>query len=213
MSGFFIIFVFMKYIVIDIETTGTDPNKNQILELGAIFEDTNTKLPIEEIPKFKCIIEHQNYIGSAYAINMNQRIFKIISDYKSIKNHIEQANFRTLHNILTPHFAVMKFAEWVQSVYFQNNDNNLKFTDNINIAGKNYGVFDKLFLDNLEYWKQTINCERRFIDPAILFTDWKNDSRLPSLDQCLERANIKRQVTHNALEDAIDVLLCLRTQY
>jgi hypothetical protein len=83
----------------------------------------------------------------------------------------------------------------------------------INVAGKNFGTFDKLFLERLPRWKQLIKMRNRILDPAILFVDWKSDESLPGLNLCKERSKIEGVVTHNALEDAIDVVAVLRTKY
>jgi hypothetical protein len=87
--------------------------------------------------------------------------------------------------------------------------------DTINIAGKNFAVFDKLFLEQLPAWREDISylCERRYLDPSILYVDWKTDKKLPSLDECLKRAGVNTNVTHDALQDAIDTLLCFRAAY
>ncbi len=83
----------------------------------------------------------------------------------------------------------------------------------INVAGKNFGTFDKLFLEQLPWWKKLIRTRQRIIDPSILFVDWSEDNSLPSLTKCKERANIEGIVTHNALEDAWDVIELLRKFY
>ena len=83
----------------------------------------------------------------------------------------------------------------------------------LNVAGKNFATFDKVFLEQLPRWKQLIDCRNRILDPAILFVDWTSDEALPGLGLCKDRAGIKGIVTHNALEDAIDVVEILRTKY
>ena len=198
----------MKYCIIDVETTGTDDKNCQILEIGAVIEDTSKMFPIDQLPKFKCILDHKEYSGSAFAINMNARIFNILADKSKYKEH----------NVINPDMAIQMFADWINQYYF---DNYNPFTDKgdfhikepINIGGKNFGVFDKLFLDRMLGWSETIKHHRRLIDPAMLFVDWKNDSVVPDLNKCLERAGIKKEVSHNALEDAIDTLMCLRAKY
>lgn len=194
----------MKYVVIDIETTGVDPENNQILEFGAVIEDSANPLPIEEIPKFKCIVNHKSITGSPFAINMNARIFNILAEFHSAKEIELRNKIAKEHNILDTRSMCIYFASWVR-------ENGL--LGPINIAGKNYAVFDKLFLDQTESWKYEVNCERRFLDPSILFVDWEKDIKLPSLDDCLQRAGIPTQVTHDALQDAIDTLLCFRAKY
>jgi hypothetical protein len=51
------------------------------------------------------------------------------------------------------------------------------------------------------------------IDPSILFANWSADETMPSLYECKQRAKIDGIVTHDALEDAWDVIQLLRTQY
>ena len=91
--------------------------------------------------------------------------------------------------------------------------NNLTKPIIINVAGKNFGTFDKLFLEQLPWWQKLIRVRSRILDPSILFCDWNEDDSLPSLIRCKERANIEGIVTHNALEDAWDVIELLRKHY
>ena len=83
----------------------------------------------------------------------------------------------------------------------------------LNVAGKNFGTFDKLFLQELPWWQKLIRTRQRVLDPAILCVDWVNDTSLPSLTTCKERMNVEGIVTHNALEDAWDVIEILRKFY
>jgi len=83
----------------------------------------------------------------------------------------------------------------------------------LNVAGKNFGTFDKLFLQELPWWQKLIRTRQRVLDPAILMVDWNNDKSLPNLSQCKERAGVTGVVTHNALEDAWDVIEVLRKFY
>jgi hypothetical protein len=83
----------------------------------------------------------------------------------------------------------------------------------LNVAGKNFGTFDKLFLQELPWWQKLIRTRQRVLDPAILMVDWKSDKSLPNLTQCKERAGVSGIVTHNALEDAWDVIEVLRKFY
>ena len=83
----------------------------------------------------------------------------------------------------------------------------------LNVAGKNFGTFDKLFLQELPWWQKLIRTRQRVLDPAILMVDWKSDKSLPNLTQCKERAGVTGIVTHNALEDAWDVIEVLRKFY
>ena len=61
-------------------------------------------------------------------------------------------------------------------------------------------------MERLPRWKQVFRIRQRIIDPSILFTDWVNDESLPSLSDCKKRAGLSEIVTHNAVEDAWDVI-------
>ena len=82
-----------------------------------------------------------------------------------------------------------------------------------NAAGKNFANFDNKFLERLPRWKQVLRARGRTIDPSILFVDWKNDEAIPGLSLCKERAHLDPYVTHNAIDDAMDIVKLLRTQY
>jgi hypothetical protein len=81
----------------------------------------------------------------------------------------------------------------------------------ITCAGKNFGTFDKVFLERLPRWQQAIRIRQRILDPSIFFIDWEHDKEMPSLSVCKQRANMGHIVTHNAIEDAWDVVMLLRT--
>jgi hypothetical protein len=80
----------------------------------------------------------------------------------------------------------------------------------INVAGKNFASFDKQFLQKLPNWNSVINVRSRIIDPAILCVDWENDSSLPNLETCMQRSHVEGTVTHDALQDAVDVVRTIR---
>ncbi len=183
----------MKYISIDIETTGIYPETCQAIEFAAIAEDTNNILPYEQLPKFECIIRWPEYTGSAYAINMNQRIFKILADVNSKEK------------ILHYDAVASSFAHFIKC--------NSLDKEKLNIAGKNFARFDWEFLSKLPRWNEYIDMSHRVIDPAILCVDWKLDKSLPNMETCKSRAEIKGIVTHKALDDAWDVIQILRKNY
>src|SRR5699024_6968893 len=72
----------MKYISIDIETTGLNPNNCQILSFGAVLEDTNKNVPVEELPFFHCAILREKIEGEPFALNMNRDLLSKIVEYQ-----------------------------------------------------------------------------------------------------------------------------------
>ena len=47
----------------------------------------------------------------------------------------------------------------------------------------------------------------------MLFVNWINDRQLPNLSDCKKRANLNGVVSHDAIDDAWDVIQLLRTEY
>lgn len=216
----------MIYVSIDIETSGLDHEKNCILSIGAIIEDTEKKLPFEECPKFNAIILQREIVGSPRAITMNKDIISMIGEYLEGDDETKQ-NLQTHsdYSFYEKEEVIQKFFSFLVSYkpicdqwegYWKDGGISIDGKTRpvtINVAGKNFGTFDKLFLQQLPWWQKLIRTRQRVLDPAILCVDWKNDKSLPSLTQCKERTNIEGIVTHNALEDSWDVIQVLRKFY
>lgn len=164
----------MKYLVLDIETTGLLPHKHQILEIGAVIDDTESELPVEELPYYHAYIEWDEIVGQAYALKMNANIL----------NNPEGMRISN---------AIVEFAEFILS----------HFPDGkFNIAGKNVMSFDWQFIKFADpITTAGLKPRHRAIDPAILFYQ-KGDEKLPDLQECAKRAGLSALVEHTALADA-----------
>jgi oligoribonuclease len=225
----------MKYISIDIETTGLDPEFCNVLSIGAIIEDSANPLPYEECPKFHAAILRHELNGSPRAITMNAKLISDIGAYMEPTSSVSRVSLEkeTGMIFLNPGDVVEAFYEFLYLNGIVDNIT-IDYTGawklgrsgksvpalssrmtpvSITCAGKNFSTFDKLFLERLPRWKQAIRIKQRVLDPAIMFVDWKQDTEVPNLNKCKERAGIKGLVTHNALEDAWDVIEVLRTKY
>jgi len=227
----------MKYISIDVETSGLDPESNQILSIGAIIEDSENPLPFDKCPKFHGAIKHDEIQGSLFAINLNRNLIETIVSYQTCKNDDERSDiekssgmkfyhkddiveafYHFLYlNDMVPVDPNMNMLERVMKLNSEGKSvpvltSRIKPT-HITVAGKNFSTFDKLFLEKLPRWKQVIRIKQRILDPAILYVDWKGDSSLPSLGECKKRLGIDGRVTHVAIDDAWDVILLLRNNY
>lgn len=222
----------MIYVSIDIETTGLDPLSNNVLSIGAIIEDTTKKLPFEECPKFNAIVLNKQLQGSPRAITMNKEIISLMSEYLEGAIEVrENLNNLSGYKFYEEDEVVKEFYIWLDANGLghglTNSGGYAEVVDGVtrpmingatksitlNVAGKNFGTFDKLFLQELPWWQKLIKTRQRVLDPAILCVDWENDTSLPSLTICKERMNIEGIVTHNALEDAWDVIEILRKFY
>jgi len=196
----------MKYISIDIETTGLSPEENQILQIGAVIEDTDQVKELNQLPTFNCIVEHNSYLGQAGAIHLNSKIFKTLAELEKATLDKKLAIKRE-HNILPEKLVVQSFSMWLIANGFEPNKSG---QIHITAAGKNFATFDKLFLEKLINWKSKIIVRQRILDPTCYFIDWKNDEVLPNLSLCKQRANLDSEVSHDALDDAFDVIKILR---
>jgi hypothetical protein len=222
----------MMYVSIDVETSGLDPLKNQVLSIGAIIEDTKTKLPFQECPKFHAMVVQNEIVGSPRALTINRDLLAEMADYLQSSGE-DRFNMETHSKYLftTPDGVIKEFFDFLfkngygydtissgMEVRIINGRVLPTFGSKvrpitINVAGKNFGTFDKLFLEQLPWWQKLIRTRQRVIDPAIQFCDWENDESLPNLYTCKQRAGIEGIVTHDALEDAWDVIELLRKSY
>jgi len=202
----------MKYISIDLETTGLDSLNHQIIEFGAVLEDTNNILPLDELPTFHAYITHPDNMlyGDIFAIHMNAGIIEKIKNKKELK---DKYNFVKIEHLAED------FMFWLRNVGFELKTKNAGteysyiYAETINVAGKNFSSFDSKFLDNVPDFNKLIKIRKRVIDPSILFTDWNLDNALPELNECNIRIGHVMPVQHTAVEDATDVIRLLRTQY
>lgn len=199
----------MKYVSIDIETTGLDPEKCQILQIGAVIEDTNQVRQLEELATFNCVVEHPEYVGQPTALSMNSHLLKILGEMERFSDKEERINYRKVNNILPVGTVAQSFNMWLVANGFTATDNGAVV---INAAGKNFATFDKLFLQKLPNWSAKIQMRQRVIDPAIMFVDWLQDGSLPNLQTCIQRASLEGEVTHDALQDAFDVIRVIRAK-
>ena len=218
----------MKYVSIDIETSGLNHDMNHVLSIGAIIEDTNNKLPYEELPKFNAIVLQNNIQGSPRAITMNKEIISLMGEYlegtdevRGVLNNNSGYQFYEEENVIKEFYTFLWCNGFsaMDSLSTHVNGKLMPIIDSkakpitLNVAGKNFGTFDKLFLQELPWWQKLIRTRQRILDPAILCVDWANDTSLPSLTTCKERMNVEGIVTHNALEYAWDVIELLRKFY
>ena len=225
----------MIYVSIDIETTGLGEN-TQTLSIGLVVEDTNNLIPFDELPKLEIAIIHERLEGEIFALNMNRDLISDILSYKIAKTALERKEIevktgreylteenvtKRIFHFLYDHKALdggldtfdpNRMVEVVDGKTYPALTSKMK-PYYFNAAGKNFANFDNKFLERLPRWKQVLRARGRTIDPSILFVDWKNDEAIPGLSLCKERAHLDPHVTHNAIDDAMDIVKLLRTQY
>jgi len=173
------------YVSIDIETTGLDYNKCQILEIGVIIDNGE---PLSKLPELRMVIDNEIISGEPCGLSMNSRLIRAIADGKEELFYPEDVAC-ILNSFLTTHGVPNGFT----------------------IAGANFGNFDSKFLEKLPDWKSSIKSNHRYIDVGNLYWEPEIDGfYLPSMFQCLKRAKINKPVSHKAIDDAKDVIRLVR---
>ena len=223
----------MKYVSIDIETTGIDNETTQTLSIGLVVEDTVNIKPIEELPKLEIAIVRERIEGEIFAINMNRQLIADILEYKLARTDEERKEIeqRTGREYLYEEDVAKRIFQFLYdngaldgkfdpTGHFEivNGKSYPSLTSKMkpfyfNAAGKNFANFDNKFLERLPRWKQCLKARGRTLDPSVLFIDWQNDDCAPGLSLCKERAGLGDVVTHNAIEDAMDVVMLFRKAY
>ena len=170
----------LKYVSIDIETTGLDPDYCQVLELGAVIEDWVS--PIANLPTFRHILKYDKLRGEAGGLAMNAKLLK------------QPAT-------CLPENLGYEFSGWLQ-------ENGID-PKHVQAAGKIFASFDAQFLKRVPGFSELVRFHHRTIDPCMLFWQ-NDDESLPDTKTCMKRAGITGNVAHTAVEDALAVIKMIR---
>jgi oligoribonuclease (3'-5' exoribonuclease) len=183
------------YVSIDIETTGLESGVCQVLEVGAVIDDW--KRPIDDLPTFHCYVDNgELLLGNPYALSMHPTILRRIASREEGYRYLE------------PDCVAGVFLQWLLDHDIDPSKQHLT------AAGKNFGSFDRQFLEQLPNWKEHVLTQHRCIDPGNLWWDPRVDEKgLPNTKTCMERAGIPGEVAHTAVEDAIVVVKLIRNWY
>lgn len=189
----------MRYVSLDLETSGPDPRRHQVLELAAVVEDSRRPLPLAELPAFRRVVRHPEYLGTAGALALNARLL------------VELANKASNPELCTPDELLPQLRAFLEAQGFRPN---AKDCVAVTMAGKNIASYDLGFLQELPGWGRLVRADPAMLDPAAFYLNWRKDSRLPSMSICKARARFAdREVAHEALADALDVVRLLRPFY
>ena len=188
----------MRYLSVDIETTGLSPSNHQIIEFAAVLEDTSNNTPVDKLPCWVTYFDHPQLLCDPYCV-ANFKLSEIISKTLAIKKGATPGNI-----VNTDSFA-KAFLTWVTGLGL------LAAGQRLTFAGKNVGAFDIQFLRRLYDFDRLIPYNHRYLDPAVLYVS-EEDAALPDMSECLKRAGLHYPVAHTALADARDVIRLFRTR-
>ncbi|HEX8507748.1 MAG TPA: hypothetical protein VF630_20465 [Hymenobacter sp.] len=189
----------MRYVSLDLETSGPNPRRHQVLELAAVIEDSRRPLPLAELPAFRRVVRHPEYVGTAGALALNARLLVELAD------KTPNPELCALDELL-PQLRAFLLEQGFRP--------NAKDCVAVTMAGKNVASYDLGFLQELPGWGSLVRADPAMLDPAAFYLNWRKDSRLPSMSICKARAQFDdRDVAHEALADALDVVRLLRPFY
>lgn len=182
----------MRYAAMDIETSGLDPERCQVLELACVVE-TDWRTPVDHLPTFRALVNPGEIRGEAFALWMNAGLLQEIGG--APKCDLDWCVI-DLSGFLDDHFPDRRTKGGA-----------------ITIAGKNFGAFDYRFLSRSSVWHLTRH-KHRFIDVGNLW--WlprDGDTCLPDLAECRRRAELPHREAHHAVQDCRSVIECVRARY
>ena len=183
----------MRFVSIDLETTGPDPWVHEILEFAAIIYDTHRPVPRNEAPQFRVLVRPTFAHANATALRMNQ----------SLVQELSAPAFDTV--VLPPEALPDRFAEFLlQHGFVRHERGNIR----VQAAGKNFDKFDRIFLERQRSFRQRISLYRVALDPGLLYWNPASDKQwIPNMVACKKRAGFTdTTVAHRALDDAWDVV-------
>lgn len=168
------------YCSIDIETTGLDPEQDQILEMAAVLalpEDRNKS--VVDLPYFHRKIRYERLEGAPYALMLNSRLIEEMA--RLPKEDVD--GWVRLHEL------GKEFAHWLKQ--------RIGESGRVHPCGKNFQGFDRQFL-----WKTPGFPKHMFThraaDPGAAYATWDG---IPGLDSFATPVELRGR-EHEALFDA-----------
>lgn len=202
----------MKYAAIDIETTGLDRDQDQILQVAIVVEDTervgSDGIPdILALPTFEGVIRHERISGHPFALAMNADLIEVIAKAPRGPNAEVELRGRTVRIFDNSDELASGAIDFLDATI--DTLNGPPYRRDYVAAGKNAAGFDLPFLPG----KLRVCFHHRVIDVGsvalgVEASSWRED-RIPGLSELLSVIS-NREATHDALEDARDVVRLLR---
>jgi len=199
--------MYRPYVSIDIETTGVGPEVD-ILQIAAVLDEPGKD--IEELETFDVILKHGNFKNAEpYALYLNADLIDTIRQGKD-------------ERIVYPRYAIealnRKLTEWMAPVLEYDLVHGTGMKGKHMLAGKNVGGFDR---PKLEYAAETYvnkaarqelvsKIVHRTLDPGSMYFHYFGYN--PSLSEINTKLS-RQEVSHNALDDAFDVVVAIREHY
>ena len=194
------------YVSLDLETTGVDIEKVEVLQIGAVLDDGFS--PVNELETMNVLVENPiiSYAEN-YATGLNSWIFQEL-----MKKH-EDRTYKTEK----PGNAIVDLSGFLvkgASLAYKHDETYSSWSRRkVQIAGKNPGSIDVPILknwakrNNASQWLNDGLIDYRFIDVGNLY--FALFGRNPGLNE-INKVTGRSEVSHDALDDAMDVIYAVR---
>lgn len=184
----------MKWLSLDVETSGLNCIVNQILEIAVVIDDTSyPQNIIKNLPHYHRVIKHDWITWDEDACRINRRYVHALLN----------GDLKSLGQVISPHELVDDLRHWLVEKGLN--------PKNLTCGGKNFATFDWGFLKQLWNYDDMLYIHKRVIDPAIFFHD-KKDNKLPDTKTCISRCDFLDldEENHHPVEDAERVIVLVR---
>jgi len=196
----------MKFLSIDVETTGLDPDKDLLLEFAAVEFDT--KLDPAQGKAFRALVVPPSTgpISSPLHVLAMHSVTGLWQELATADTELRKTDDTPITGLSAAgtttvacryQALLLSFKQWLK-------DNHIDHSGRLNIGGKNV-MFDMSFMERCGSpgeWEKMVRY--RTLDPGILYLDLKNDDRVPGMETCIKRYGAKMEgKIHSALSDAI----------
>lgn len=199
------------YLALDIETTGLDTEKSNLLQIGWVIDDGVS--PVSQLKRGSLFIQNDVITyGENYALGMNAWIFQELMKPQNERKYPSRVPEVGIAEMLD---AVIETSELAQKWDIEQG---LKPGKKVQLAGKNVASFDWPIIRNVlkrlpdESYK--IICsegidlvDHRFIDCGAIF--FEKFGRNPGFNAINKHIGWK-DINHDALDDAINVVVAIR---
>lgn len=173
------------YVSIDIETTGLNPDTDQILEVAAVIDDRSRR--VKDCPTFQAVIRHDRLSGDPRALEMNADLISAI------------AGGIGMHKLdLGPE---LRF-------FLEDYSDGEKYT----AMGKNFGSFDWQFLKRMDRFPVDM-FSHRFLEVGSLYAQSSGIQSLTDLSESIAEEFEIEGEAHQAEYDAKVTLALARLKW
>ncbi len=183
----------MRYFALDVETTSLVRSPDNLLSIAIIAEDTTWDRAIEALPTFAAVVKLDPDVhihGQPIALAMNADLLRIC-----VGKQLPPEPYV----LLSREDLALELRDFIQ----EHSTGSRPV-----LAGANVGSFDRLFLPSIV---QNL-FHHRSIELGSVFIDWQQEGP-PGTMELSKRFALGHQPAHDALEDARDVIRCLRKAY